>query len=173
MKAFIALTLAAALLSAPVALRAQERLHRTVDPEFQAPDHIKGASLYGKTLVIFGDSYVQNHVAPIEDSWHYKLAAKYNMECHNFGWNGNCVAYDRTAENFGPPMYERYKVLPEQADYVIVCAGHNDATRMARNGEGTDYFREKLQVLCEALVRKYPGVKLCFVTPLAGAAADV
>ena len=165
MKAIFALTLAAAILSAPVTLRAQERLHRTVDPEFQAPDYIKDASLYGKTLVIFGDSYVQNHVRPVEETWHFKLAAKYNMEYRNFGWNGNCVAYDRTAENFGPPMYERYEVLPEEADYVIVCAGHNDATQMARRGEGTELFREKLGVLCEALIRKFPEAKICFVTP--------
>ena len=145
--------------------QAQERLHRLPDPDFQAPEYLRATPLYGKTLVIFGDSYVQNHVAPIEDSWHYKLAAKYNMEYRNFGWNGNCVAYDRTTENFGPPMYERYQVLPEKADYVIVCAGHNDATRMARNGEGTEFFREKLVSLCESLIHKYPGAKLCFVTP--------
>lgn len=149
----------------PLWASAQERLVRHADPSATAPDFIKGASLYGKTMVIFGDSYVQNHVRPIEESWHYKLAEKYNMEYHNFGWNGNCVAYDRTAENFGPPMYERYKVLPDKADYVIICAGHNDADRMARSGEGTDLFREKLTVLCEGLIAKYPGAKLCFVTP--------
>lgn len=149
----------------PLSLAAQERLVRNTDPSASVPDYIRAASLYGKTMVIFGDSYVQNHVRPIEESWHYKIADKYNMEYHNFGWNGNCVAYDRTAENFGPPMYERYKVLPDKADYVIVCAGHNDADRMARNGESTDLFREKLTVLCEGLIAKYPGAKLCFVTP--------
>lgn len=167
MKTTLTLLLVAAALALPLTAQAQERLHRMSDPAFQAPEHIRDASLYGKTLVIFGDSYVQNHVRPIEETWHYKLAAKYNMEYRNFGWNGNCVAYDRTVENFGPAMYERYKVLPEHADYVIVCAGHNDATRMARNGEGTDFFREKLKVLCEALIHKYPGAKFCFVTPWA------
>ena len=144
---------------------AQERLVRMSVPDAHDPDYIQAANLYGKTFVIFGDSYVQNHVRPIEETWHYKLAAKYNMEYHNFGWNGNCVAYDRTAENFGPAMFERYKVLPEKADYVVVCAGHNDAFQMARRGEGTEFFREKLKVLCEALIAKYPSAKLCFVTP--------
>jgi hypothetical protein len=167
MRTTIPILLVAAALALPLTAQAQERLHRMYDPAFQAPEHIRDASLYGKTLVIFGDSYVQNHVRPVEETWHYKLAAKYNMEYRNFGWNGNCVAYDRTAENFGPAMYERYQVLPEHADYVIVCAGHNDATRMARSGEGTDFFREKLKVLCEALIHKYPGAKLCFVTPWA------
>ena len=144
---------------------AQERLVRMSVPDAHDPDYIQAASLYGKTFVIFGDSYVQNHGRPIEETWHYKLAAKYNMEYHNFGWNGNCVAYDRTAENFGPAMFERYKVLPEKADYVVVCAGHNDAFQMARRSEGTEFFREKLKVLCEALIAKYPSAKLCFVTP--------
>jgi Lysophospholipase L1 and related esterases len=153
------------LLLLPLAGMAQERLAVMSREDFEAPDYIKGASLYGKSFVIFGDSYVANHVRPIQETWHYKLAAKYNMEYHNFGWNGNCVAYDRTAENFGPAMYERYKTLPEKADYVVICAGHNDATQMAKNGEGTDFFREKLKVLCEALIAKYPSAKLCFVTP--------
>ena len=167
MRTILSLLLVAAALALPLTAQAQERLCRLSDPEVQAPDYLRATSLYGKTLVIFGDSYVQNHVRPIEETWHYKLAAKYNMEYHNFGWNGNCVAYDRTAENFGPAMFERYKVLPDRADYVIVCAGHNDASRMMYTGEGTDFFREKLKVLCEALVRKYPSAKLCFVTPWA------
>ena len=167
MKARFSIFLLAAVLALPFPLRSQERLCRLSDPSFDAPAHIRDASLYGKSIVFFGDSYIQNHVRPIEETWHYKLAVKYNMEYHNFGWNGNCVAYDRTAENFGPAMYERYKVLPEKADYVVVCAGHNDASRMMYTGEGTDAFREKLKVLCEALVRKYPGAKLCFVTPWA------
>lgn len=157
----------AAMLSVllPLACFAQERLHLMPRPDDGAPEYIRSCGLYGKTLVIFGDSYVQNHVRPIEESWHCKLAVKYNMEYRNFGWNGNCVAYDRTDENFGPAMYERWKVLPEHADYVIVCAGHNDASMMARYGEGTERFREKLGILCEALIARYPGAKLCFVTP--------
>lgn len=144
---------------------AQERLVRLSDPDVQARHYIQDAPLYGKTIVLFGDSYVANHVRPIEETWHYKLAVKYNMEYHNFGWNGNCVAYDRTAENFGPPMYERYVTLPEKADYIVVCAGHNDATRMAKLGEGTELFREKLKLLIERLIARYPSAKLCFVTP--------
>lgn len=162
MKKFLLFSLLCLL---PLAASAQERLHRMPDPEARVPAHIADAPLYGKTFVIIGDSYVRNHVRPIEETWHYKLAVKYNMEYRNFGWNGNCIAYDRTSENFGPPMYERYKELPEQADYLVVCAGHNDATRMAMFHEGTELFREKLIVLIEGLIARYPSAKLCFVTP--------
>lgn len=157
--------LAVCFLSISLCLSAQERLAVFPRQDFEAPEAIRTSPLFGKDLVVFGDSYVRNGYCPIEETWHYKLALKYNMEYHNFGWNGNCVAYDRAAENFGPAMYERYKVLPDNADYVIVCAGHNDADRMARTGEGTDVFREKLTILCEGLIAKYPGAKLCFVTP--------
>ena len=159
--------LIAAMLSMPLSIHAQERLHRLPVPDFKAPEQVLNAPMYGKTMVIFGDSYVKNHGRPIEETWHYKLAVKYNMEYRNFGWNGNCVAYDRTAENYGPAMYERYKVLPDKADYVIVCAGHNDANMMEKTGDGTGLFCEKLASLCESLIHKYPGAKLCFVTPWA------
>ena len=154
-----------AALCLPLAIQAQERLHRPIDPDYHAPDYIRDASLYGKTIVMFGDSYVQNHRRPIEESWHYKLALKYNMEYRNFGWNGNCIAYDRTEQNFGPAMYERYAVLPEKADYIVICGGHNDAGMISQLGESTDRFREKLAELCESLIRKYPDAKICFMTP--------
>ena len=160
-KRFIVLLLCAL----PLCGYAQERLAVMSRPDDDSPDYIRATSLYGKNLVILGDSYVRNHVRPIEETWHYKLAMKYNMEYHNFGWNGNCIAYDRTAENFGPPMYERVKELPDRADYVIICGGHNDATQMSRKGEGTEFFREKLHVLCQELIAKYPSARICFVTP--------
>ena len=144
---------------------AQEVLVRLPVQPCDAPASIQAAPLYGKKILLFGDSYVKNAGCPVQETWHYKLAEKYNMEYHNFGWNGNAVAYDRTDENFGPPMYERYKVLPDNADYVIICGGHNDATRMRKLEEGTDLFREKLKVLCEGLISKFPSAKICFVTP--------
>ena len=144
---------------------AQEQVHIPFPQDADAPRSVRESSLYGKSIVMFGDSYIQNGGKPIEESWHYKLAAKYGMDYYNYGLNGNCIAYDRTSEKCGFPMYERYLDLPDGVDYVIVCAGHNDATQMARLGEGTDFFREKLASLCESLIRKYPGAKLCFVTP--------
>lgn len=144
---------------------AQEQLLLLPQPGFDAPEAILHSSLYGKKVIVFGDSYVQNSANPIEDTWHYKLARKYNMEYHNWGRNGNCLAYEWRTEQFGPPMYERYTALPDTADYVIVIGGHNDAMLMHRYGDNTDFFRSKLDILCKGLKQKYPTAKICFVTP--------
>jgi len=156
--------LAVCFLSISLCLSAQERLAVLPREDFEAPDAIRTSPLFGKDLVVFGDSYVRNGYCPIEETWHYKLALKYNMEYHNFGWNGNCIAYD-WGEKYGPPMYERYQTLPDHADYVVVCAGHNDAVLIDRYGDSMDFFRSKLVILCEGLLARFPQAKICFVTP--------
>lgn len=145
---------------------AQESLVRLRNQADDAPSAIQASSLYGKKIIVFGDSYVQNAGRPIEETWHYKLAEKYNMEYHNWGKNGTCIAYDWKQEVFGQPMYLRYTTLPDiEADYVVVIGGHNDAVLMHRYGEGTDFFCSKLDILCAGLREKYPSAKICFITP--------
>lgn len=145
---------------------AQEQLVLMPTAAFEAPASIQNSPLCGKKIIVFGDSYVQNSAGTIQETWHYKLAAKYNMEYHNWGRNGCCLAYEWKTDLFGPPMCERYADLPDiPVDYVVVIGGHNDAVLMHRNGENTDFFRSKLEILCRGLLEKYPGAKICFVTP--------
>lgn len=146
---------------------AQEQLLRMPQREFDPPEEVRSSPLYEKKIVVFGDSYVQNAGRPIEETWHHKLAEKYNMEYHNWGSNGVCLAYEWQTEEFGPPMYESYTNLPDSTDYIIVIAGHNDAVLMDRYSEGTEYFRSKLDLLCAGLRKKYTKAKICFVTPWA------
>lgn len=145
---------------------AQEQFLRLPQADDTSSESIRNAPLYGKKVIVFGDSYVQNAGRPIEETWHYKLAEKYNMEYHNWGRNGNCIAYEWRTGLFGLPMHERYTELPDiKADYIIVIGGHNDAVLMHRYGVGTEYFRSRLGVLCAGLKRKYPSAIICFVTP--------
>lgn len=122
---------------------------------------VQPEDLSGKRIGVIGDSYVRNHKEPVEYTWHYKFAQKYNMEYHNFGRNGNCIAYDRA--RFGEAMYKRYLEMPDSLDYILVIAGHNDTSMLDSLG-GIPIFQEKMSVLCEGLVNKYPAAKIFFFT---------
>lgn len=151
---------------------------RPIDPTVPTSEKIKEAPLYGKSMVIIGDSYVRNHRRPIEETWHYKVAEKYGMTYHNYGKNGNCVAFDRTKRGFGIPMYQRYTEMTDTADYVILIAGHNDADLIGRRDSAmTDEeytqrhdsllqeFSLRLDQLLDSLIAKYPSAKMAFITP--------
>lgn len=147
----------------PLAATARENIVDMPRRE-NVPAEVAAAPLYGKTMVIFGDSYVKNHVRPITETWHYKIAAKYNMRYRNYGWNGNAISIDRTGEGFGPAMYERYAEMTDTADYVIIMAGHNDAA-MFGSRVTPELFKEKLKVFCEGLIDKFPSARIVFITP--------
>jgi lysophospholipase L1-like esterase len=168
-------------LLATLPLRGQNTYYnetRPIDTTAQAPAEVQASPLYGRSLLIIGDSYVRNHRRPIEEAWHYLVAEKYHMRYYNYGKNGNCVAFDRTRRGFGIPMYQRLGELPEAMDYVLVVAGHNDATMIAerdsamtdaayaaRRDERVAEFRLRLNQLIDSLVTKYPDAKLAFISP--------
>lgn len=121
--------------------------------------------LYGKTINVIGDSYVKNHKRPYDEAWHALVAQKYHMTYRNYGRNGRCLVFDRTAEKWGTPMLDYYREMNDTADYVLVIGGHNDADYI-RRGKGTlAQFEVGLDSLCRGLISKYPSAKLAFVTP--------
>lgn len=115
---------------------------------------------WGKRIGFIGDSYVRNHKDVVENTWHYKFALKHNMQYYNYGINGNCVAIDR--ERYGQALYKRYKEMTDSLDYVVVIAGHNDASML--DSIGLDNYKQKLNLLCEGLIDKYPVAKIYFFT---------
>ena len=119
--------------------------------------------LKGKKIGFIGDSYVRNHREPVENAWHYKFAKKHQMEYFNYGRNGNCIALD--LKQWGTGMYQRYKDMRDDLDYVVVIAGHNDASHGRIDSIGIDTFKERLVILCEGLIEKYPNAQLFFFTP--------
>lgn len=58
----------------------------------------------------------------------------------------------------------RYKEMPDDLDYVIVVGGHNDGFKLDSIG-GIDVFKERLAMLCEGLIEKYPTAKI-FLYPM-------
>lgn len=120
--------------------------------------------LEGKTLCVFGDSYVRNHRCPQSETWHAKAAAKLGMNYENCGRNGSSVLYDRTKDGFGPAMTERYKDLPDTIDCLLIIAGHNDAD-LTKTDEDVTLFREALSSLMDNIRLKYPDAKIGYVLP--------
>ena len=125
---------------------------------------ISSAPMFRKTMVIIGDSYVQNHKKPIEETWHYRLAEKYQMKYFNYGRNGNTIAIDRGPRG-GTPIIKRYGEMHKPADYVVIVGGHNDAGEIGKDMEKLPVFREGVKKLIVALKKRYPGSKLVFVSP--------
>ena len=119
--------------------------------------------LFGKQIGVIGDSYVRNHREPVENTWHYKFARKHGMQYFNYGRNGNCIALD--LKQWGTGMYRRYQDMKDSLDYVVVIAGHNDASQGRLDSIGTDTFKERLGILCQGLKRKYPSARILFFTP--------
>lgn len=116
---------------------------------------------------VIGDSYVANHRCPKEETWHYKLAQEYGMQYNNYGRNGSCIAFDRTHDgkyNFGPAMWQRYKVMDADADYVIIIAGHNDADKVKDNPDSLRMFTDSLDVMLTGIKALCPKAKIGFVT---------
>lgn len=118
-------------------------------------------------MVVIGDSYVRNHRRPMEETWHARVAARLGMNYRNYGRNGNCIAFDRTRQGFGRSMLERYQEMTDTADFVLVIAGHNDATMIGHNSDSLKLFRQRLDSLCTGLRQKYPLAAIGFVTPWA------
>jgi lysophospholipase L1-like esterase len=119
--------------------------------------------LYGKKIGVIGDSYVRNHRDPIEYTWHYKFAQKYGMQYYNYGKNGNCIALD--LKQWGTGMYKRYQDMNDSLDYVVIIAGHNDASGNRIDSIGMPLFKERLGILLSGLRTKYPNGQIFFITP--------
>ncbi len=155
---------------------------RAVKPISQtndAPAEVASAPLFRKKIAVLGDSYVQNHRRPIEETWHYRLAEKYQMEYLNYGRNGNTMILDNRTR--GVAMKRRFAEIPSDVDYLVVIAGHNDACEIDRLGgkhavEDNEEtlpkkqarlaeFKAGVPAFIERLKARFPKAKIAFVTP--------
>ena len=142
-------------------------LYLDFDPFGGRQTYDLGDPLLGRTVNVFGDSYVRNHNEPMQNTWHYKVAARHSMVYNNYGINGSSVAFDRSDRGFGVSMLDRFAQMSHKADYILVVAGHNDAFYITEHPDSTDVLMERLDLFCRGLKEQYPGAKLGFVTPWA------
>lgn len=150
----------------------KEPLTAKVDGRYLEFDPFGGAQtydlsdpLYGKVINVIGDSYVRNHNRPFSETWHYKVAEIHNMVYNNYGINGSSIAFDRSKSGFGAAMADRYGEMSEEADYIILIAGHNDAWMLAFMQESPDVFQDRLDFMLKGIKRDYPDAKVGFVAP--------
>ena len=121
--------------------------------------------LAGKVINVLGDSYVKNHRRPVEEAWHYKVAEHHGMKYNNYGRNGGCVAFDRTKEGFGPSLLVRYKEMDENADLVLIIAGHNDAGKVGTSKDSLVMFTDSVAKLIDCIRVQCPKAKVAWCTP--------
>lgn len=121
--------------------------------------------LAGRSINMFGDSYVKNNTGEVEQTWHYKLAQKYGMTYRNYGQNGNGMV---STEAHGTPMVDRVDEMDSNADYVIAIGGKNDYNKQIT----LDEFRKGVQKLITELSARFPAAKLAFMTPWSVAGTD-
>lgn len=126
-----------------------------------------GASevLKGKIINVIGDSYVANHKRPHSESWHSKLAQKHGMVYNNYGRNGGCVAFDRSKDGFGPSLMVRHKEMAKDADFILIIAGHNDATKIGNSKDSLSMFADSLNILLHSIKCNHPNAKIGYITP--------
>lgn len=134
--------------------------------------------LYGKKLLVFGDSMAYGHTIP-DKVWVKLLADKYNMTLINKAQNGTTIVRKTTTigdSEFLDTDSIYAKVMdnlnnPVDADYVVVFGGTNDIARNDQCTLGTiddtssQTFYGALNAICQRLIQTYPTGHICFITP--------
>ena len=128
---------------------------------------ISPSRLYGKKIIAIGDSMVQGHSIPKDQGWLAMIANRNNMTFVNYGINGTYMTNKLYGKNKG--VVERYIDMDDDADYIIVFAGTNDAANGVVIGEDISVdpseFKGALNLICSGLLDKYPTKRIMFITP--------
>lgn len=138
------------------------------------PTKIPTNYLSGKKIVAIGDSKVQGHSLSdaAGQTWFAKLAIRNGMTRVNYGINGTYLSNKQyvSGGNTYEGVVKRYLSMDNDADYVLVFAGTNDAHNSIvpmGTDDSTDdtTFKGALNILCDGLLTKYPNKKIGFITP--------
>ncbi len=119
----------------------------------------------GQVVNVLGDSYVRNHRQPYQQTWHCKAAERCGLTYKNYGRNGSSIAWDRSAEGFGPSLLIRYREMDPEAAVVLIVAGHNDATMVGLSRDSLRCFEDSLQLFLTRVREHCPKARIGFVTP--------
>lgn len=143
-----------------------------VDAEYLVR-HGYAEHVIGKSIAMFGDSYVAGHSAGNINTWHYMFAERNQMQYTNLGTNGIGLCWSPNLGNVG--LIDKVDTLVD-ADYIGVICGRNDYSTQVPIGTNDDMvtaetqfgartFKGGLNYLCQYLVEHFPGKKVFFLTP--------
>ena len=127
----------------------------------------------GKTMAMFGDSYVAGYSIGNRNTWHNMFAKLHQMQYTDIGTNGIGLVKSPNLGNIG--LIDKVDTLVD-ADYIGVICGRNDYSTQAPIGTNDDVstpdvpvlqrtFKGGLNYLCQYLVENFPGRKVFFLTP--------
>lgn len=127
---------------------------------------VTGNDLAGLTWAVLGDSIT---AAPgLERNYHGIVADKLGLTAIGYGYSGSWVSY--TEQMDGVEMCTRYDAMTDSADIVTCFGGINDINNGAALGQMGDTekttFYGAMDILIQGLLRKYPGKRIGFITPL-------
>ena len=127
---------------------------------------ITGNELAGLTWAVLGDSIT---AAPgLERNYHGIIADKLGLTAISYGYSGSWVSYNEQLD--GVEMCTRYDAMTDDADIVTCFGGINDINNGAALGQMGDTekttFYGAMDILIQGLLRKYPGKRIGFITPL-------
>lgn len=95
------------------------------------------------------------------------ISGKYGIAPRNYGIAGSTIASGTDSSN---PMVERYVNMDDDADIITIFGGTNDYGAQIKLGEDdstdTSTFKGALNVIIDGLIRKYPGKRIGFITPM-------
>lgn len=125
--------------------------------------------LYGKKIVAIGDSMVAGNGVAEDDLWLTRIAKRNNMSYVNYGINGSFLSRKAGLVDKCDGVCDRTSLMDDDADYIIVYAGTNDAGNNITIGNESSTNKEEfigaLVQTCKQLLTKYPTGKIMFITP--------
>jgi lysophospholipase L1-like esterase len=120
-----------------------------------------------KKVIAIGDSMVQGHSISKDAGWLAMIAKRNQMKYVNYGINGRYMSNKLYGESKG--VVDSFQDMDDDADYIIVFAGTNDAgakvTIGADDSTEPSEFKGALNIICNGLLTKYPTKHIMFITP--------
>lgn len=138
------------------------------------PKTINPSRLYGKKMLVIGDSFVAGNVG-LDNMWCAKIAERNAMTLYNKGVGGASVAYEPNQQltSIVQNIDNIISTVPN-TDYIVFLAGHNDGSTVMHTsripiGEVTDAenttFCGALNIIVGKLLAAYPTARILFCGP--------